>query len=143
MEICIERVTNGAFFVTDLFREVFAQPAPTDPVHYVAFVKQPDGSFQVGGYYHVDYKGPYALVGGLCVDPRFRRFGIGKMLELAAFENVGSADAFFAHVGDSTRARRVGFEDTGRPHIVVRWMTSLDESQRHAAIDAVAAMGPF
>ena len=142
-EISIERVTNAAFFASELFRLVFGHPVPAEPVHYVAFARLADGTLRTVGYYHVAYRGAYALVGGLCVEPGFRRLAIGERLERAAFENVGDASAFFAYVGDPTRAKRVGFRETEHPHLVVRWMKEVDDAQRQRIIDEVAALGPF
>ncbi len=141
--IQIIKVDNAAFFIADLFRKTFSSPPPSDPVHYVAFHQIGPSTFEAIGYYHVTYCGEYALVGGLCVDTRYRNRGIGEKLERIVFEDAGDTKAYFAHVGDPTRARRVGFIDTKHDHLVVRWMRNLSEEEKERILSTVAALGPF
>jgi GNAT superfamily N-acetyltransferase len=132
-----------SFLVDDLFRETFGDPPPRDPVHYVAFVKTAPSSVDIAGYYHVAHGDGYALVGGLCVAPRYRRMGIGEALERMAFEFPGSAKAFFAYVGDPKRALHVGFERTSFPHLMVSWRVPMIGEEKERLIQAVANIGPF
>ncbi len=85
--ISIVRVDKAAVFITDLFRQTFNQSPPPDPTHYVAFAKIGPARFEAVGYYHVTEYGPYGLVGGLCVDPRYRNRGLGEALSRIAFVN--------------------------------------------------------
>lgn len=142
-EIFVSRVDDAAPFVGDLFARVFRAPVPAMPTHYVAFHRIEDGRLEPVGYYHVSYCGEYALVGGLCVATDFRRRGVGELLERYVYRDAGATRAYFAHVGDPTRARRVGFVDTGHPHLVVCWMAEPSEEERHRLIAEVAALGPF
>jgi hypothetical protein len=141
--IVISRVDDAVFFVDDLFRQTFGDPTPTIPTHYVAFHRVAPDRFAAVGYYHVSFSGEYALVGGLCVDARMRKRRIGEMLENRAFQDAGTTKAYFAHVGDPTRARRLGYVDTGHPHLVVCWLVMLPEEDRARLIAEVAAIGPF
>lgn len=129
--------------VDDLFRRTFGDPAPTDPVHYVAIQPGSESRFEVVGYYHVAHRGDYALVGGLCVAESHRRRGIGERLERRAFAHPDGAVGFFAHVGDATRAKRVGFSHTRYDHLVVAWVRDVPASERERIIDEVASLGPF
>ncbi|MBY0276149.1 hypothetical protein K2Z84_12455 [Candidatus Binatia bacterium] len=142
-EVFVARVDDAAPFVEHLFRATFGDPAPSVPTHYVAFVRTEPGRFAAVGYYHVSYCGEYALVGGLCVDPRMRRRGVGELLERFVYQDAGETKAYFAHVGDPARARRVGFVHTAHPHLLVCWMVDLPPEERQRLIETVAALGPF
>ncbi len=132
-----------SFLVRDLFLATFNDPPPRDPVHYVAFVRTGASAFDIAGYYHVAHADDYALVGGLCVDPRYRRMGIGEALERTAFLYPRGAKAFFAYVGDPKRATRVGFEPTPTLHLMVSWRAQIDAAERARLIQAVTEIGPF
>lgn len=142
-EVRIERVANAQYFIGDLFRRTFNGTPPSHPVNYVAFLSLGRGTFRAVGYYHVDYRGEYSLVGGLCVEPEVRGRGVGEMLERIAFENLEGAKGFFAYVGDPKRALRVGFEQTQHPRLVVRWLATVSPADEKRIIDEVAALGPF
>jgi GNAT superfamily N-acetyltransferase len=142
-EIHVTKVDDAAFFVAKLFADTFGDPVPGTPTHYVAFRKLEADRLEAVGYYHVAYCGEYALVGGLCVDPRMRRRGVGEMLERYVYRDAGATKAYFAHVGDPRRSRRVGFADTGHPHLMVCWMAPLPDEERRRLIAEVAALGPF
>lgn len=143
-DVRILRVEDDvSYLVDDLFRRTFGDPAPTDPVHYVAMQPGPKSQFEVVGYYHVAHRGEYALVGGLCVAESHRRRGIGEQLERRAFADPAGALGFFAHVGDAARAKRVGFNHTRHEHLVVAWVRDVPPSEQERIIDEVAALGPF
>lgn len=142
-DIVVVKVDDAAPFVGDLFRATFGNEIPTAPTHYVAFHRIEGRRFEPVGYYHVDYRGDYALVGGLCVEPSMRRRGVGEALERYVFRDAGATKVYFAHVGDPTRARRVGFVDTGVPHLVACWMVPVSVDEQRRLIDEVAALGPF
>jgi hypothetical protein len=142
-ELFVARVDDAAPFVEHLFRAVFGDPTPSLPAHYVAFVRTAPGRLTAVGYYHVSYCGEYALVGGLCVDPLMRKRGVGELLERFVYQDAGETKAYFAYVGDPARARRVGFVDTGQPHLLVCWMTDVAPAERERLISTVAALGPF
>lgn len=142
-EVRIERVDDPKYFIGDLFRRTFSGSPPSTPVNYVAFFAEGCGRFRAVGYYHVSYRGEFALVGGLCVEPEVRGRRVGELLERRSFENLGGAKAFFAHVGDPARAMRLGYERTPHPHLVVRWMTPTSPEERERLIAEAAAVGPF
>src|SRR5262245_60061852 len=117
--ITIVKVENAAFLVEDLFRQSFAQPPPQTPLHYVAFVQKAPSTFEVVGYYHVDHRSEYALVGGLCVDVRYRNRGLGEQFSRIAFDDVGDKKAFFCYLGNPTSiriAQRIGYEPTAHQY---------------------------
>ena len=99
-DISIVTVDNAAVFITDLFRQAFDESPPRDPTHYVAFAKTGPAQFEAVGYYHVTECGAYGLVGGLCVDPRYRNRGLGEALSRIAFVNLGQKKALFAYLNN-------------------------------------------
>ena len=144
--ISIVEVDNAAVFITDLFRQTFDQSPPREPTHYVAFAKIGPARFEAVGYYHVTECGPYGLVGGLCVDPRYRKRGLGETLSRIAFVNLGAKKALFAYLNNPVSvaiARRIGYVHTRHQYLMVRWFVRLPEQEQRAMIDEVAAHGPF
>jgi len=145
-QIRIVKVDDAAFFIADLFRRTFAESPPLTPVHYVAFYKATPALFEPIGYYHVDQRGEYALVGGLCVDPRYRQKGLGEQFSRIAFEDARENKAFFAYIGNpisDTIARKIGYIETNQKHLMVKWMKPLAAEERERIIAEVAALGPF
>jgi GNAT superfamily N-acetyltransferase len=144
--IKIVTVSDATFFASHLFREAFNQPVPVTPVHYVAFAQLSLTTFEVVGYYHVDYREEYALVGGLCVEPRYRSQGIGEKLSTFVFETAGPRKAFFAYIGNPVSVRialRIGYEETSRQHLFVKWVKPVSEEEKKRFITEVAAIGLF
>jgi GNAT superfamily N-acetyltransferase len=144
--ISIVKVDNATFLADDLFRRSFAQPPPRTPVHYVAFAQRAPSTFEVVGYYHVDHRREYALVGGLCVDTRYRNRGLGEQFSRIAFDDAGDRKAFFCYLGNPTSiriAQRIGYEPTPHQYLMVRWFQSLLEEEKQRLIAEVAVIGPF
>jgi GNAT superfamily N-acetyltransferase len=142
-EIVVAAVEDAESLVGDLFRRAFGDPLPSTPMHYVAFERAASGAARAVGYCHLEHHDGYALAGGLCVEPELRGRGIGKLLERHVFGDPGPARACFVHVGDVTRARRMGFVATGHPHLLVRWYATLPAGEQERLIGEVAALGPF
>jgi GNAT superfamily N-acetyltransferase len=145
-KIKIVRVDHAAFFIADLFKKSFGAPPPTTPVHYVAFYKSSPSTFEAIGYYHVEDRGEYALVGGLCVDPRYRNKGLGEKFSRIVFEDAKAHKAFFAYLGNPISeaiAHRVGYINTEQKHLMVRWLMPLNDEEKEKIITEVAALGPF
>jgi GNAT superfamily N-acetyltransferase len=139
----VKELGDVRFLVRDLFSSVFGGEPPPDPVHYLAIRRIAASRFEVAGYYHVTYREDFALVGGLCVAPEYRRRGIAEQLERIAFEEPRDAKAFFAYAGDPIRARRVGFVDTRYPNLLVCWMKAIPVDEQDRMVERVAALGPF
>jgi ribosomal protein S18 acetylase RimI-like enzyme len=144
--IKIVKVDDAPVFVSHLFRQAFDQPAPVEPVHYVAFAQLSSTTFEVAGYYHADYRDDYILLGGLCVEPRYRNRGIGERLAAAVFDDIGDKKAFFSITGNPVTERMVlsmGYEKTSQQYLVVKWMKRLSQEDRERFTAEVAALGPF
>jgi ribosomal protein S18 acetylase RimI-like enzyme len=145
-EITIIRVDNAAYFIGDLFRQSFGDPPPEEPIHYVAFALVGPATFEAIGYYHVYHHGEYALMGGLCVDPRYRNHGLGERLVRITFEDAGEAKAFFAYAGNPISIRilhRAGYVDTRQEYMLVKWFQPLSEKEKEQMITAAIALGRF
>ncbi len=145
-KVKIVRVDDAAFFIADLFGSSFGDPPPTLPIHYVAFYQTAPTTFEPIGYYHTDHRGEYALMGGLCVDPRYRNRGLGERLARIAFADAGEAKAFFTYVGNPVSiniVRRIGYVETRQKHMMVKWLKSLSEEEKKQMITEVIALGPF
>lgn len=145
-EIAIIRVDNAAYFIGDLFRQSFGDLPPKEPIHYVAFSHVGPVTFEAIGYYHIYHHGEYALMGGLCVDPRYRNRGLGERLVRIAFEDAGEAKAFFAYAGNPISInilRRVGYVDTRQKYMMVKWLKPLVQEEQERIVAEVAAIGSF
>ncbi|MCS6927457.1 MAG: hypothetical protein NZ578_16325 [Candidatus Binatia bacterium] len=145
-KLLITRVDTAAFFIGDLFQRTFGEAPPVAPVHYVAFYKEDASTFTAIGYYHVTHCGEYALVGGLCVDVRYRNQGLGEKLSRIAFRDAGDKKALFAYVGNPVSdgiARRIGYVQTRQPHLMVKWLQPLPEEEKERILAEVIAIGPF
>jgi len=142
-EVYVTKLDDASLFVGALFKDTFGDAIPKEPTHYVAFKRTRTRCFEAIGYYHVAFLGEYALVGGLCVDIRMRGRGVGALLERYVYRDAGDVNAYFAYVGDATRARRVGFVETEHPHLLVYWVVDVSLDERARLVDEVAALGPF
>jgi ribosomal protein S18 acetylase RimI-like enzyme len=145
-KIKIVKVDEATFLVEELFRRTFGEPPPAFPIHYVVFHKVAASIFEVIGYYHLTLSEEYALVGGLCVDSRYRNQGLGEQLSRIAFEDAGERKAFFAYLGNpisDSIARRVGYVETQHKHLFVKWMKAISGDEKEKLITEVAAVGPF
>lgn len=144
--IRIIMVDDAAFFAAHLFKLAFNERIPVTPVHYVAFAQVSPAEFETVGYYHVDYRTEYALVGGLCVAPDYRDKGLGEKLSVFVFEQGGARKAFFSYTGNPVSARialRIGYEETAHQHLFVRWLNFATDIEKERLIAEVAALGPF
>lgn len=144
--IRIVTVDDAAFFASHLFKLAFNERAPVTPVHYVAFAQTNPTTFEAVGYYHVDYRAEYALVGGLCVAPHYREKGLGEKLSVFVFAQGGPRKAFFAYMGNPVSVRialRIGYEATVYPYLFVHWVNPATDTEKARLIAEVAALGPF
>lgn len=159
--IHIEEVADATPFAGELFQRKFKHPVPDYPRHFVAFYQAAEGTRSTIGYVHyLPFENVY-LCGGMCVDtPMYRKLpkahmdGIRRAGSLAeyllreTFEMVGPCAAIFGSVGDAT-ARvvdlRVGFIDTGEPHLMVVWRDArtAGETEKQALVRKIAALGDF
>jgi hypothetical protein len=138
-----------------LFRSAFRAEPPRFPRHFVARHLPTETAV---AYVHYARAGPIYLAGGLVVNPwSFRRLAPataalvrerGGIAQWAVKESCDALDttAVFAYMGDRISIKvntRVGFVETGRPHLYVYWRRRPGAQEREALIDRIAAFGAF
>lgn len=162
-DIFVVLETNKAdFIIGDLFRRRFNTDSfPQDPLHYVAFIKLPDGSFVSMGYVHYTLWNGCALCGGLVSENRPSREipdyiwsliwdngGIAELLFKESFKCLPKdTTAVWAHVGNPRSeivCKSVGFERTMDQYVMAAWWDeSLNTNERDDLIQKVVQLGPF
>jgi GNAT superfamily N-acetyltransferase len=141
--ILIVKVDEAALLIGDLFRKTFAQEPPRIPVHYVAFYQLGPSTFEAIGYNHATHCAEYILTGGLCVDPRYRNMGVADRLQRIIFEEPGDKKAFFGYAGNLHLALRVGYLETPRKNLVVKWIEPLADAEKERLFAEVNILEPF
>ena len=167
------RTQEGAAHAASLFFKRFRQPfpvprencglsIPTPPENwrqYVAVYHPPGAARETVGFCNWIRYGDAYLGGGLCVDEMaYRRMdpedfrycrgrgGIAQMLiDLAAHE-LGDCPALFGYVGDRKSmavSLRSGFERTGHPYVIAKWLRPLSPIEKRTMVERIAAIGPF
>lgn len=142
----VELGSDAEFFAGGLFLECFGQKLPEEPVHYAAFLRERGGDLRCVGYVHVTRRARYGLVGGLCVDDRFRKRGIGEALLRRTLVDVHGLDALFSYTGRSASVSlvlRLGYQRTNHPRLFVKWSETAPAGDRDALMEEVAALGMF
>lgn len=150
---------NSAFPVPVSYRILETQIQPEDWRQFVAIYMWPDGSEECVGFCNwIKYKEAY-LGGGLAVQKNFyrrlskadftecsSRGGIAQIVMETAHSQLTDCDAHFGYCGDLKALRvdlRAGYVQIDHPHLLVKWMRPLSESQKQACIDDVTRIGPF
>jgi hypothetical protein len=156
-------VNDASKLAGDLFKRCFHHEIPNYARHFVLVYSPPPGTEtvpQLVAYVHQSPFGEVHLCGGLCVNERaYRKIpkwlfeavrnegGFSTIIMQDSMKMLGDSPASFAHVGEPrSRAScvRVGFLDTGRPHLMALWLdNSLPESVKAKLVDQVEAYGPF
>lgn len=147
--------TDGPEEAAGLFRGAFKAAPPLFPRH---FVLRHSPTNTVIGYAHHTRAGPVHLAGGLVVAPLFfRRLdeataalvrahgGLAEWLGTVTCDCL-ETKAIFAYMGDRISINvntRVGFVETGRPHLYVYWKHALSQQDRAALVDRIADFGAF
>jgi hypothetical protein len=169
----ILEVPDAAALASGLFRECFNQdfpvprdncglaiPTPPENWHqFVAIYRWPDGTEETVGFCNwIGYRDVY-LQGGMCVRANFYRRlpkpdwkeisdrgGLAQMMMQAASEQLTDCKAWFGFVGDAKALAadlRAGYEHTKHDKLIVKWFAPLEERERAALIESIAAIGPF
>ncbi len=158
--LSITEVTEGPFFVNDLFLRKFGGDAPDIPRHFIAFYKDSSGALHVAGFSHMLRFNTVYLSGGSCSDGNTLKKmsdeeraivtdqgGIWAMILRHCWSRLdGECEAYFGHCGDR-RAREValstGFVVTHTPVHIARWHQPLSEERKTELLDSVIAIGLF
>lgn len=171
--IRVIRTEAASFFAADLFQECFAAPfpmavdasglaIPTPPDNwrqYVAFYRWSEAHYEPVGFCNFIRYGEVYLEGGMCVKKGFYRRlpkehfpqcklrgGIAQIVMEEAEKELNDCVAWFGFCGDKMAFevdKRVGYEPTHHPHLIVKWFTRPDSARQLELIDAIAKIGPF
>lgn len=159
-DIQITAVSDGPFFVDELFKLKFGGPAPDYGHSVIAFWRKDYQRFVPLCYTNfLPYEG-VILVGGAMTDSRvLRQLPADTRQEIRAgggayyavlkyaFHRFGpECEAFFGFAAD-TRALRVdlaaGFEHTGHENLIVHFHKPLAAAQKHSLIEKIHQIGAF
>ena len=171
--IRIIRTESADFFAADLFLECFGSafplprdncglPIPTPPENwrqYVALYRWPDARIETVGFCNFIRYGDVYLEGGMCVKPGFyrrlpgahwqqckSRGGIAQLLMEQAATELADCVAWFGYCGDARALevdKRVGYVETSRQNLIVKWFRQVPAARQQELIDSVAKIGPF
>lgn len=164
---------SASFFAADIFQECFGSPFPiptescdlTIPVkpenwrQYVAFYRWSETHFEPVGFCNFIRYGEVYLEGGMCVKKGFYRRmprdhwqqcrlrgGVAQIMMEEASKELNDCIAWFGYCGDKMAFevdKRVGYETTRHPHLIVKWFLQIPASQQSELIDSIIAIGPF
>jgi len=159
-DIQVTTVSDGPFFVDELFRLKFGSPAPDYGHSVIAFWRGDWQRFVPLCYTNfLPYEG-VILVGGAMTDGRVLRQlpaetrreikaggGVYYAVLKYAFDRFApDCEAFFGYAAD-TRALRVdlaaGFEHTEHEHLIVHFHKPLGAARQQSLIGKIHQLGPF
>jgi len=152
-------VPEAEFYIGQLFRRKFGDPAPDFPRHFVAIYKAAPTEFWPVGYIHFSRFDDSFLGGGLVIDDRaYRRMpdarrksirdagGIAEKMFREALAVLSEAPAVWVYVGDAKSERvslRVGFRHADHPYLMVVWNKDVADDEKYRRLARVSALGPF
>jgi ABC-type polysaccharide/polyol phosphate transport system ATPase subunit/GNAT superfamily N-acetyltransferase len=141
----IVEVEDSSFFAEDLFQDAFGHSPPKGPSNFVAFYPDSGGqsAFKVIGFIHLERVGEMGLIGGICVDRRWRGKGIGKRLLLSMEEKRKREKAFFVYTDNSKLTSDYGYEALPHSYVMVKWLEPVPEEEKARLADAARDFGPF
>ena len=159
-DLLITPVSDGPFFVKELFRRKFDHDAPDYGLPVVCFYRHENRHFMPLCYTSFLPFDEVILVGGAMTDGRVYKAmdeglandirasgGIYYHVLRFAFDHFADrCEAFFGHAGDP-RAYEVdinaGFEPTPHEFLIAHFHRPLTEQRRRFLIEKVHAIGPF
>jgi GNAT superfamily N-acetyltransferase len=144
-KIRIVEVEDSRFFAEGLFQDAFGHSPPQSPSNYVALYSDPGSqpNFTVIGFIHLERVGEMGLIGGICVDRRWRGKGIGKRLLLSMEEKRKREKAFFVYTDNSKLTSDYGYEALPHSYVMVKWLEPVPEEEKARLADAARDFGPF
>ncbi len=158
--LLITSVTDGAYYVNDLFGRKFGGSAPDYGHSVVCFFRKDSSTFMPLCYVHYHPYDEVILVGGGMTDGKvFAHMdnalsssirdsgGIFYHVLKFGFDHFkDQCEAFFGYAGDK-RAYEVdlkaGFVPTQHQHLIAHFHKPVSESQRVELIEKVHALGSF
>lgn len=158
--LLITEVGDGPFFVDDLFRRKFGDPAPDYGIPVICFYRNQWDHFLPVCYVNFLPFDEVILVGGGMTDgkafghmtddlpERIRESGglLYHVLKFGFDHLKDRCEAFFGHAGDQ-RAYEVdmqaGFEPTRYEHLIAHFHKPLTLERKKALIEKINAIGDF
>jgi hypothetical protein len=159
-DLLITPVRNAPFFIDDLFRRKFADPAPEYGHGVICFYRKAWNHFVPLCFTNFLPYDEVILVGGAMTDgavfdlmpPETREIirqsgGVYFHVLKFAFDFYqNDCEAFFGHAGDQ-RAYEVdihaGFEPTPYRHLIVNFHKPISSERKQYLIEKIHALGPF
>ena len=158
--ILITTVSDGPFFVDNLFQRIFAHPAPKHGNSVVCFYRKSWQEFVPLCYVNFNPFDEIMLGGGATTDVFvFRRMprqliseikkagGIYLQLLRFSIDHFGDdCEAFFGYTADKLALEvdlKAGFEPTKYKHLIAHFHKPLSTERRDFLIDKANGVGPF
>ncbi len=159
-DLVINSVSDGPFFIDELFQKKFGGRAPFYGESVICFYRKSTHHFIPVGYANFLAHDEVILVGGamtdgaafkhmpakLCEDIRNSGGVYYHLLKFAFDHFKDQCEAFFGHAGDH-RAYEVdiqaGFEATGHEHLIVNFHKPISPERKAFLIEKIHAIGPF
>lgn len=159
-DLVIAAVSDGPFFIDDLFQKKFGGRAPHYGESVICFYRKSLHHFIPVGYANFLAFDEVILVGGamtdgkafahmpaqLCQDIRDSGGVYYHLLKFAFDHFKDRCEAFFGHAGDQ-RAYEVdiaaGFEATEHQHLIAHFHKPVTPERKAGLIEKIHAIGPF
>lgn len=159
-DIFISVVSNGQYFVDDLFKKKFGNPAPDYGHSVIAFYRKNQRQFIPVSYANFLPHDEVLLGGGAMTDEfAFRKMppdlfseiknagGIYvHVLKYAIYHFRDDCEAFFGYAGDKLAYEvdiRAGFEPTPFKFLVAHFHKPISDERKRFLIEKVNKVGPF
>jgi len=158
--IFITTVSDGPFFIDNLFRRKFAHPAPDHGNSIVCFYRKNWQEFMPVCYVNFNPFDEVMLGGGATTDVfAFRKMPKHLISEIKAAGGIylqllrfsidyfqDDCEAFFGYTADKLALEvdiKAGFEPTKYKNLVVHFHKPLSSERREFLIDKANSVGPF
>lgn len=158
--IQITEVSDGPFFIGELFRRKFNDTAPAWGHSVIAFFREEADRFRPLCYTNFLPHSGVILVGGAMTDGNVMRAlpadlrdsivsegGIYLAVLRYAFARFAEeCDAYFGYAADERALEvdlKAGFEHTGHDHLIAHFHKPLSPRRRRRLIEKIHAIGPF
>lgn len=153
-------VSDGRFFIDELFQKKFGSPAPEYGHSIIAFYRKNPLHFVPFCYFNFLPHDEIMLTGGAMTNgAAFTEMpaGLGEEIRAAggiyfhlikfAFDHFADdCEAFFGHAGDE-RAMEVdlaaGYEPTAHRYLIVHWHKALSDERKAYLVEKAHQVGPF
>lgn len=158
--LLITTVDDGPFFIGNMFRRKFGDPAPEHGTHVICFYRSDWDHFLPVSYLNFLPWDEVILVGGGMTDGRafahmsgdlaeqIRESGgmLYHMLRFGFHHFRDQCEAYFGHAGDPRAYEvdlRAGFEPTGHENLIAHFHKPISTDRRAFLIEKIRQIGAF